>query len=85
MESNQIHEVDCLNNCIYLSVVGSGPILQPIKSSPKRYLDKIIPIVTLDSLNYLINVVFPVEYWPTRRTAGLLVKSASSNGGLCKA
>ena len=32
----------------------------------------------------LMNVVFPVEYWPTSRTEGGLEKSASSRGGLCK-
>lgn len=48
------------------SVVGSGPIRIPGKSC---------------SIRCRINVVFPVEYWPTRRTMGLLSKSASSSAG----
>lgn len=30
---------------------------------------------------HLMKVVFPVEYWPTSRTMGLLSKSASSRAG----
>lgn len=30
---------------------------------------------------HLMKVVFPVEYWPTNRTMGLLSKSASSRAG----
>lgn len=30
---------------------------------------------------YLIKVVFPVEYWPTSSTMGLLWKSAASRAG----
>lgn len=48
------------------SVVGSGPIRIPGKSC---------------SMRCRIKVVFPVEYWPTRRTMGLLSKSASSRAG----
>lgn len=48
------------------SVVGSGPTLIPGNSCSNRYL---------------IKVVLPVEYWPTRRIIGLAVKSASSRDG----
>ena len=48
------------------SVVGSGPIRIPGKSC---------------SIRCRIKVVFPVEYWPTKRTIGLLSKSASSKAG----
>lgn len=30
---------------------------------------------------YLMKVVFPVEYWPTSSTMGLLWKSAASRAG----
>ena len=48
------------------SVVGSGPTLMPGNSCSNKYLMK---------------VVLPVEYCPTRRIIGLAVKSAASSAG----
>ena len=71
----------------HLSVVGSGPILHPMKSSPSRYLairERVLSILTMiiKLRSNLMNVVLPVEYWPTRRTEGRQENSASSSGGL---
>ena len=44
------------------SVVGSGPMWMPGKSSPAKYRMK---------------VVLPAEYWPNSRTMGLASSSAS--------
>ena len=77
----------------HLSVVGSGPIRQPLKSSPSRYLQTspiniyatYVDIMRLLMWLHLMNVVFPVEYWPTSSTLGLQKNSASSRGALCRA
>lgn len=70
------------------SVVGSGPTRLPGISCSSRYLARTQSSWWLLSTfarskgksrtAYLMKVVFPVEYWPTTNTIGLLSKSASS-------